>query len=211
MTTTKSPALVAMQALHKALITDKKPAGTWARAPHRGPANHALSRLLRDLVTHGAHFDVDDLALIDRTCGAYSTTGKFDADIHAAALAVGNASAADSWERANGWPSPWAWSGEQIATIAHRDGVGAIKRYERGKPSLKRLGATSAILLNGEWWRVYHIVADDLRLSQTPGDDGVTLPETRKGIRRVTHTRETWAAVVKSERAKAKDAAKETT
>lgn len=209
MTPTKSPAIVAMQALHKALITDKKPAGTWARAPHRGPANHALSRLLRDLVTHGAHFDVGDIAEIDRTCGAHSTTGKFDADIHEYALAVGNASAADSWERANGWHSPWAWSGKQIATIAYRDDHGTIKHYERGKPSLKRLGATSAILLDGEWWRVYQIGANELRLSQTPGDDGFTLPATRKGIRRAWHTRATWAALVKEERAKAKEAAKD--
>jgi len=205
MNTTKSPALTAVQALHQALITDKKPKSPWAKVPHRGPANHALHDLLRTLVTHDAHFDVGDIALIDRTCGAYNGSGgKFDTDIHAAALSVGNASAADSWERANGWRAPWAWSGEQIATIAHRDGHGAITRYERGKPPLKRLGATSAILLNGEWWRVYQIGADELRLSQTPGDDGVTLPETRKGIRRITHTRETWAEIVKTERARLK-------
>jgi len=210
-TTTKSPALIAMQALHQALITDKKPKGAWSRVPHRGPANDALTDLLRALVILGAHFDVDDIALIDRTCGAYSTTGTFNTDIHSAALSVGNASAADSWERAHGWPGPWTWSGEQIASIVTRDGHGRVKGYERGTPPLKRLGATSAILLNGEWWRVYQIGADELRLSQTPGDNGLVLPETRKGIRRVTHTRETWAVVVKAERAKAKDAAKETT
>ena len=60
------------------------------------------------------------------------------------------------------------------------------------------------ILLDGEWWRVYQIGADEMRLSQTPGDNGITLPDTRKGIRRVTHTRETWAALVKAERAKVK-------
>jgi hypothetical protein len=138
---TKSPALVAMQALHKALITDKKPGSPWSktRVPHRGPANHALSHLLRDLIQQGAHFDVGDVAEIDRTCGAYSTTGTFDIEgVHGTALAVGNAS------------------------------------------------------------------ADELRLSQTPGDDGLTLPETRKGIKRVTHTRETWAVVVKAERKAAK-------
>ena len=204
MNTTKSPALVAMQALHKALITDKKPKGTWSRAPHRGPANHALWDLLRTLVTHGAHFDVGDIGEIDRTCGAHSTTGTFDTNIHGAALSVGNTSAADSWERANGWPGSWTWPGEQIATVARRDGHGAIKGCERGTPPLKRLGANAAILLNGEWWRVYQIGADELRLSQTPGDDGLVLPETRKGIRRVTHTRETWAVVVKAERARLK-------
>lgn len=202
----KSPALVAMQALHKALIDDKTPPGRWARAPHRGPANHALSRLLRDLVTHGAHFNEGDLAEIDRTCGAHSSTGKFDTNIHGAALAVGNASAADSWERANGWLTPWAWPGEQTATVACRDGHGTVNRYERGTPPLKRLGSTSAILLDGEWWRVYQIGAEELRLSQTPGDDGLTLPETRKGIRRVTHTRETWSVVVKAQRKAAKEA-----
>lgn len=210
MTTTKSPALVAMQAIDKALSLDKR----WpysSKPPRAGLVNRLLSRVLCDLVTHGAHFDEGDIAEIRKTCGWRSSTGTFHTDIHGAALAVGNASAADSWERADGWPAPWAWSGEQIAAIAHRDGHGAIKGYERGRPSLKRLGATSAILLDGEWWRVYQIGAAELRLSQTPGDDGVTLPETRKGIRRVTHTRETWAIVVKAERAKAKDAAKETT
>ncbi len=207
MTGTRSPALIAMRALHKALITDKKPSGPWAKAPHRGPANHALSHLLRTLVTHGAHFDVDDIALIDRTCGAYNGSGgTFDTNIHSAALAVGNASAADSWERAQGWPGSWVWPGEQTALIARRDGHGAIQGHHRSKPPLKRLGATSAILLDGEWWRAYQIGADELRLSQTPGDDGLTLPETRKGIRRVTHTRETWAVVVKAERARLKDA-----
>ena len=211
MTTTKSPALIAMQALHRALITDKKPKGAWSRVPHRGPANDALTDLLRNLIQQGAHFDAGDIVLIDRTCGAYSTTGKFDTNIYGTALSVGNTSAADSWERANGWPAPWAWPGEQIALIVTRDGHGRVKGYERGKPPLKRLGASSAILLDGEWWRVYQIGAEELRLSQTPGDDGFTLPDTRKGIRRVTHTRETWAVVVKAERAKAKDAAKETT
>lgn len=211
MNTTKSPALIAMQALHRALITDKKPKGVWSRVPHRGPANDALTDLLRNLIQQGAHFDMDDIALIARTCGAYSTTGKFDTNIYGTALSVGNASAADSWERANGWSGPWAWSGEQIASIVTRDGHGRVKGYERGTPPLKRLGSTSAILLDGEWWRVYQIGAEELRLSQTPGDEGLVLPDTRKGIRRVTHTRETWAVVVKAERAKAKDAAKETT
>ena len=201
-----SAALTAMQALHKALITDKKPKGTWSRAPHRGPANHALWDLLRTLVTHGAHFDVDDIALIGRTCGTHSTTGTFDTNIHGAALSVGNASAADSWERANGWSGSWAWPGEQIGTIADRDGHGAIKGYERGKPPLKRLGLGSAILLCGEWWRVYQIGADEIRLSQTPGDDGITLPETRKGIRRLTFTRKEWSALVSGLRAAAKEA-----
>ena len=206
MNTTKSPALVAMQALHKALIIDKKPKGTWSRAPHRGPANHALWDLLRTLVTHGAHFDVGDIGEIDRTCGAHSTTGTFDTNIHGAALSVGNASAADSWESAEGWPGPWAWSGEQTTLIADRDGHGAIVGYKRGAARLKRLGVTSAIHLNGEWWRVYQIGAAELRISQTPGDDGLTRPETRKGIRRAWHTRETWAALVAGLRAAAKEA-----
>ncbi len=202
---TKSPALVAMQAAHKALIDDKTPSGLYARTPRAGTANHALSRLLNDLVVHGAHFDAGDIAEIDRTCGAYSTGGKFDIEgVHGAALAVGNASAADSWEQAKGWPGSWAWPGEQTAIVADRNGHGKITRYGRGPALLKRLGATSAILLDGKWWRVYQIGADELRLSQTPGDDGLTLPETRKGILRFIHTRETWAVVVKAERKAAK-------
>lgn len=206
---TKSPALVAMQALHKAIIFDKKPGSPWSktRVPRRGPANHALGRLLHDLVTHDAHFDLGDMAEIDKTCGAYSNNGTFDIEgIHGTALAVGNASAADSWEHAKGWPASWAWPGKQIAVVVTRDGHGGIKKYERGPALLKRLGSTSAILLDGEWWRVYQIGADELRLSQTPGDEGLVLPETRKGIRRVTHTRETWAIVVKAQRKAAKEA-----
>ena len=202
-----SAALIAMQALHKAIIFDKKPGSPWSktRVPRRGPANHALTRLLHDLITHGAHFDVSDITEIDKTCGAYSNNGTFDIEgIHGTALAVGNASAANSWESAKGWPTSWAWPGEQTAIVACRDGHGGIKRYERGPAVLKRLGSTSAILLDGKWWRVYQIGADELRLKQIPGDDGLTLPETRKGIRRITHTRATWADVLRTERQSAK-------
>ena len=195
-----SAALIAMQALHKALIADKKPSNPWARAPRRGPANHALSSLLLLLVHGGARFDVGDIAEIDKTCGAHSSTGSFNTDIHGAAIAVGNASAADSWERAKGWPGPWAWPGEQLATVARRNGHGAIDGFVRGKAPLKRLGQTSAILLNGEWWRVYEIGADELRLKQIPGDDGRIPPGTLKGIRRTTYTRATWADVLRAER-----------
>ena len=201
-----SAALTAMQAINQALILDKRPSNRFASVPHAGLANRLLGSVLIDLVEHGAHFDVGDIAEIRRTCGWHSCTGSFSTDIHGAALAVGNASAADSWERAQGWSAPWAWSGEQIANVAHRDGHGAIKGYERGKPPLKRLGATSAILLNGEWWRVYQIGAEELRLSQTPGDDGVTRPDTRKGIRRLTFTCKEWSALVADLRAAAKEA-----
>ena len=201
-----SAALIAMQALHKALIADKEPSSPWAktRVPHRGPANDALTSLLRNLIQQGARFDLDDIAEIDRTCGAYSNTGKFDIEgVYYIALAAGNGSAADAWERAKRWPGPWAWPGEQFANVVRRDGYGRVKCYGRDKPPLKRLGSTSAILLDGEWWRVYQIGAEELRLSQTPGDDGLTLPETRKGIRRVTHTRETWRELRQSLKGKA--------
>ena len=198
-----SAALIAMQALHKALIADKEPSNPWARAPRRGPANHALSDLLRALVLGGARFDLGDIAKIVKTCGAYSTTGAFNTDIHDEGLAVGNASAADSWERAHGWPGPWAWPGEHLTLIVTRNGHGAINGYQRGKAPLKRLGRKSAILLDGEWWRVCAIGADELRLKQIPGDDGLTLPETLKGIRRVTHTRETWRELRQSLKGKA--------
>ena len=201
-----SAALTAMQAINQALITDKRPRNVFASVPHAGLANRLLSSVLCDLIEHGAHFDVGDISTIRRTCGWRSCTGTFHTDIHVTALAVGNASAADSWESAEGWPGPWAWSGEQTTLIADRDGHGAIVGYKRGAARLKRLGVTSAIHLNGEWWRVYQIGAAELRISQTPGDDGLTRPETRKGIRRAWHTRETWAALVAGLRAAAKEA-----
>jgi hypothetical protein len=210
-----SSVLTAMLAIDKALLEERAPKNYGRRRiPNRGTVNGILNRLLTEFIELGAHFDLGDLETIDRACGASTTGGSFsalDTSRYAQALAAGNSSAANAWEAAHRC-KPWGWSGKHLQAEI-KDGPEDPERpwraVERVPASLNRIGPYSAILIDGTWWRVYSFSPTELRLASYPGDDGVSEDATaqRKGVKRMTLTRESFADIAKREGALVKQAA----
>ena len=155
-----------------------------------------------------------DLETVDKACGAYATNGSFSAlddRRYAQALAAGNGSAAASWQAAHKM-KPWGWSGQHMQLEIKGGAEDAERPWratERRPASLQRVGPRSALLIDGVWWRVYSFTPTELRLAAYPGDDGVSREATaeRKGVKRMTLTRESFAEVAKREQARLKQAA----
>lgn len=190
-----------MLALHDALLAEKTPSG-FGRAPNRGDVNHLMSALLRDLITYGAKFALEDFQIINR-CGAYSTKGTIDPlgiDVYATALGAGNGSAADAWESAAGWEA-WGWSGEHLTAVLGDRKDWNYHRYSRAPSPLRRVGPASAIKIGGSWWRVYEISADQIKIAAYPDDDGLDPKHTAqtRGIKRQRLDRAGWEALAKAE------------
>lgn len=201
-------ALTALICLNTAILTEKQPRGH-GRAPLRGDANRALTYMLCVLIEHGAHFDTTDFVVANRL-GARATNGYFEplsTDVYARALSAGNGSAADSWEHAAKVPA-WPWPGTQLVPRhQHLHVDGAYLRPSEIIPApLRRAHPRGRLHIAGTWWRVYRLDADELRLAAYPGDDGFLQTLPKVGVKRVTHTRATWAAVVDAERAAQKAA-----
>lgn len=206
--TTTTAACATLMSLHAAILAEKTPRGH-GRAPLRGDANIALSNLLRVLIDHGAHFALGDFVLIDRL-GARATNGSFQplaTDVYARALSAGNGSAADSWEHAAKVPA-WPWPGTQLVPRhQHLHVYGAYLRPTEIIPApLRRVHPRGRLCIGGVWWRVYQLNADQLKIAAYPGDDGLLQTLPTKGVKRVTYTRATWAALVEAERAAQKAA-----
>lgn len=210
-----SSVLAAMLAINEALIQERTPGGYGRRrVPNAGTVNGILGRMLTEFIELGAHFDLGDLEAIERACGASSTQGSFsalDTNRYAQALAAGNSSAANAWEAAHRC-KPWGWSGRHLqAEIkdSPEDPERPWRATERRPASLNRIGPCSAIFLDGVWWRVYSFSPTELRLAAYPGDDGISSEATseRKGVKRITLTRDGFAEVAKREGALVKQAA----
>lgn len=212
---TSSAVLTAMLSINKALVEERAPGGyRRRRIPNGGTVNRILDRMLTEFVELGAHFDLGDLEAIDRTCGTAASNGSFttlDTRRYAQALAAGNSSAANAWEAGHRC-KPWGWSGRHLQAEI-KDGPEDPDRpwraTERRPASLNRIGPCSAIFLDGMWWRVYSFSPTELRLAAYPGDDGISNDPTaeRKGVKRMTLTREGFAEVAKREGALVKQAA----